>query len=194
MDVHFTGHGAATRPLPQQDATHLHLRPTDAALSPAAVTQGFCRLHSSDTDTDGWTDRLFGTRAPTFEFRLQRPAGPDADLALYAGSTDAPTATLHEGLRTACPNEYELTPATPEPPAAVETPTPDGGDIPLAAVEWVGDAERRDDWQTQLTPFAVFQATDDTRAAAGGDRRGTDRHHRGGHLSSGVSPVSRLAR
>ena len=155
--------GQQPDPSPQQDATHLHLRPTDAALSPAAVTQGFCRLHSSDTDTDGWTDRLFGTRAPTFEFRLQRPAGPDADLALYAGSTDAPTATLHEGLRTACPNEYELTPATPEPPAAVETPTPDGGDIPLAAVEWVGDAERRDDWQTQLTPFAVFQATDDTR-------------------------------
>lgn len=144
------------------DHTHLHLRPTDAPLSPAAVEQGFCRLHSLDTDTAGWTDRLVGSNAPTFEFRLQRPAGPDADLNLYAGVDDVPVETLHEGLRAACPNEYELTPATPDPISAAADRDSDA-DTQIAAVEWVGDAERRDDWQTRLTPFAAFQNANEHR-------------------------------
>ncbi|MFC7324157.1 type IV secretory system conjugative DNA transfer family protein [Halorubrum rutilum] len=193
-------------PTPPQDATHLRLRPTDTQLSPDAVEQGFCRLHSidADTGTGSWLSRLSGPAPPTIEFRLQRPPGTDADLMLYAGIEDAPVEPLREGLRTACPNEYELTPATPDPvdsltesPAEAtdpdadetiigddsaptdETTDPDVGDSPseetasadddadpsaeLAAVEWVGDAERRDDWQTRLTPLTAFQDADDTR-------------------------------
>ncbi|CDK39377.1 ATP-binding protein [Halorubrum sp. AJ67] len=142
--------------------THLHIQPTDTGLSAPAVEQGFCRLHSVEADTTGWTDRLFGSPAPTFEFRLQRAAGADADFNLYAGVDDAPLETLQGGVRTACPNAYELTPATPEPLPGIE-PATDESDTQLAAVEWIGDAERRNDWQTQLTPLAAFQDADDTR-------------------------------
>lgn len=209
--------------------SHLRIRPADTELSPAAVEQGFCRLHTIEPPTEGWRDRLFGTEPPTIEFRLQRPAGADAELSLYAGIENAPQAALKEALRTACPNAYELTPATPEPvgpladataetppttEAAAEpppttddaehtpatdgaTPAPPGdaadptataGDTPVsptaddvaspptddsdppatdaptrAAVEWVGEAERRDDWQTRLTPFATFQEDEDAQ-------------------------------
>jgi hypothetical protein len=107
--------------------SHLRIRPADTELSPAAVEQGFCRLHTIEPPTEGWRDRLFGTEPPTIEFRLQRPAGADAELSLYAGIENAPQAALKEALRTACPNAYELTPATPEPvgplaDATAETP------------------------------------------------------------------------
>ena len=146
--------------------THLRLQPTDTQLSAAAVEQGFCRLHRLDTTTDSWTDRLFGSDPPTLEFRLQRPAGGDSDLSLYAGVADAPMEPLQAGLRAACPNEYELTPATPDPipPTDDHDTERDPDDTTgIAAVEWVGDAERRNDWQTRLTPLAAFQDSDERR-------------------------------
>ena len=155
------GHQPPTTP--QKDATHLHLQPTDTPLSPPAVEQGFCRLHRITADTAGWTDRLFGRTAPTVEFRLQRPAGADADLNLYAGITNAPTATLQEALRAACPNEYTVTPTTPEPPPDAASLMDDDSQTQVAAVEWIGDADRRNDWQTQLTPFPEVHTTDDAR-------------------------------
>ncbi|MDZ5812654.1 hypothetical protein U4E84_15000 [Halorubrum sp. AD140] len=156
------GRSADSLPARSPEHTHLQLRPTDTPLATAAVEQGFCRLHSIDQEPDGFVDRLFGTNAPPLEFRLQRPAGPDTDLSLYAGIADGPTETLNAGLRAACPNEYELTPATPDPiPSPAEIDTAD--DIELAAVEWVGDAERRADWQTRLTPFSDFQERDERR-------------------------------
>ncbi|ELZ39208.1 hypothetical protein C463_17353 [Halorubrum californiense DSM 19288] len=153
------------------DHTHLQIQPTETELSAAAVEQGFRRLHGLETESNGWTDRLRGPTPPTLEFRLHRPAGADAALSLYAGITDAPTATLRAGLRAACPNEYELTPATPpsipttestESAPDSEESTASVDEEPLRAVEWVGDADRRDDWQTRLTPFETF-TDDDSR-------------------------------
>ena len=228
--THDMGRAADSPSDESPEHSHLRIRPTDTELSPAAVEQGFCRLHTIETPTDGWRDRLFGTEPPTIEFRLQRPAGADAELSLYAGIENAPRAALKEALRTACPNAYELTPATPDPVAPladatdagtatdeaaaetppttddveqppvtdgatpappgdaadptatpdeppkprapavdVDTPPTDDSDTPptddpaRAAVEWIGEAERRDDWQTRLTPFATFQEDEDAQ-------------------------------
>jgi len=163
MDVHFTGHGAATRPLP---AARRHTPPPPAdGRRPVTGSRyaGLCRLHSSDTDTDGWTDRLFGTRAPTFEFRLQRPAGLTPISPSMPEVLTRPQQRYTKGYAPRVRTSTNLHRRHRSHPQRSRRRLPDGGDIPLAAVEWVGDAERRDDWQTQLTPFAVFQATDDTR-------------------------------
>ncbi|MUW13467.1 hypothetical protein GJ633_01495 [Halorubrum sp. CBA1125] len=155
--------GRAADPTPQTEssATHLRIRPTDTPLTAAAVAQGFRRLHGLTTNASWW-DRLRGaTPQPTIEWRLHSPAGTETDLALYVGVTDTAIDTLREAIRTACPNDYELTPATPPalPDLAAEEPAAES----VAAVEWVGDADRRDDWQTRLTPLAAFTDADDAR-------------------------------
>ena len=157
--------GQRADPTPPEESTHLRIRPTETPLTAAAVEQGFRRLHTIETATS-WRDRLVGGQtAPTTEWRLQQPT--DArDLGIYVGVTGAATETLRGALRTACPNEYELTPATPPPlptKTAAEDATGDPAAEPVVAVEWVGDAERRDDWQTRLTPLASFTDAEEAR-------------------------------
>ncbi|QKY15598.1 hypothetical protein [Halorubrum sp. CBA1229] len=158
------GRTAESPPAESTDHTHLRIRPTDTPLTAATVEQGFRRLHGLTTHTTAnWRDRLLGSATqPTIEWRLHSPSETTGTLELYVDVTQAPTETLREAVRTACPNEYELTPATP--PAVPELdgegePT----DAAVAAVEWVGDAERRDDWQTRLTPLDAFTDSDDAR-------------------------------
>ena len=152
--THSMGRAADPPSDESPEHSHLRIRPTDTELSPAAVEQGFCRLHTIEPPTEGWRDRLFGTEPPTIEFRLQRPAGADAELSLYAGIENAPQAALKEALRTACPNAYELTPATPEPvgPLADATNASDAhcrhaGRCPL---ERYCDSDRQDPDQAHL--------------------------------------------
>ena len=162
-NTHTMGRTADPTATESPDYTHLRVRPTDTPLTAAAVEQGFRRLHGLTTTTS-WRDRLFGhARQPTIEWRLQSPAGAAADLALYVGVTDAATDTLREAVRTACPNEYELTPATPPPVPGLDADGETAAAEPVAAVEWVGDADRRDDWQTRLTPLESFTDDDDAR-------------------------------
>lgn len=158
------GRSAESHPAETPDHTHLRIRPTATPLTAATVEQGFRRLHGLTTHTtSSWRNRLIGTPTqPTIEWRLHSPADTTGTLELYVGVTGAPTETLREAVRTACPNEYELTPATP--PAVPDLDgdgAPTGDDV--AAVEWVGDAERRDDWQTRLTPLDAFTDSDDAR-------------------------------
>ncbi|ELZ41659.1 hypothetical protein C463_12022 [Halorubrum californiense DSM 19288] len=156
---------------PDESPTHLRIRPTDTPLTADAVEQGFRRLQTLETATS-WRDRLGGgASTPTIEWRLHHSGGDD-ELGIYVGVTGAATDTLRDALRTACPNEYELTPATP-PPLPTAEPTAGGATEPttdepreaesVVAVEWVGDADRRDDWQTRLTPVASFTDDDDGR-------------------------------
>ena len=156
------GYPADPTPHDESSHTHLHIRPTDTPLTAAAVAQAFRRLHGLTADTSWW-DRLRRSHPrPTIEWRLHSPAD-ETDLALYVGVTEASLDTLREAIRTACPNEYELTPATP--PSLADSVEPD--DTPatetVTAVEWVGDADRRDDWQTRLTPLDSFTDDDDAR-------------------------------
>nr|WP_321167052.1 hypothetical protein [Halorubrum sp. GN11GM_10-3_MGM] len=163
---------------PRESPTHLRIRPTDTPLTADAVEQGFRRLHSLEANTTGsWRERLWGGDSPpTIEWRLHQPAG-DGELGIYAGVTNAATDTLRGALRTACPNEYELTPATPPPvatadatkPTADEPATGDASDEgttvvndeePTVAVEWLGNPDLHDNWQTRLTPVASFTGAD----------------------------------
>ncbi|TKX58579.1 hypothetical protein EXE44_06955 [Halorubrum sp. SS7] len=162
--------GRSDDPTPPEDATHLRIKPTEAPLTADAVEQGFRQLHSHTTETDpGWRERLLGDAStPTIEWRLHQPAG-DGELGIYVGVTDATLDTLRGALRTACPNEYELTPATPPPVPTTEHTEVDAAqpaanrgraEPSTVAVEWVGDPDRRDDWQTHLTPMASFTDED----------------------------------
>lgn len=130
--------GRPADPTPHADAaTHLQIRPTDTPLTAATVEQGFQRLHGLATSASWW-DRLRGSDPqPTIEWRLHTPAGTDSDVALYVGVTTDATETLREALRTALPNNYELTPATPSALPAGESSADATTDDQVAAVEWV---------------------------------------------------------
>ncbi|TKX87206.1 hypothetical protein EXE43_04415 [Halorubrum sp. SS5] len=160
--------GRSDNPTPPEEATHLRIKPTEAPLTADAVEQGVRRLHALES-TGGWRERLRDSAPPTIEWRLHTPPD-DGTVTLYVGVTDAPTATLRAALRTALPNEYELTPATPpavarqDPDATAAKPAnPPATSDPAVAVEWMGDADRRDDWQTRLTPLAAFTDAEDAR-------------------------------
>ncbi|GAB7010722.1 hypothetical protein [Halorubrum trueperi] len=143
------------------DHTHLRIRPTDTPLTAGTVEQGFRRLHGLAT-SPSWRERVFdnATQA-TIEWRLHSPPDEEAELALYVGITDGSTDTLREALRTACPTAYELTPAIP--PALPALDADDPATESATAIEWVGDADRRDDWQTRLTPLESFTDSEDGR-------------------------------
>ena len=156
--------GGPADPTPHANATttHLRIRPTDTPVTATAVEQGFQRLHGLASPAT-WRERLRGAElAPTVEWRLHTPAGTTDGVALYVGVTTDETTTLREALRTALPNDYELTPATPPPPAG-EAAADAAPDDQVAAVEWYAEADRRDDWQTRLTPLASFTDGADAR-------------------------------
>ena len=150
---------------PDESPTHLRIQPTDTPLTADAVEQGFRQLHNLTPETgESWRERLLGCRStPTIEWRLHQ-SGDNDELGIYVGVTDATLDTLRGALRTACPNEYELTPATPPPVPTAEHADEDtadaaagsAADAATVAVEWLGEADRREDWQTRLTPVESF--------------------------------------
>ncbi|GGM66282.1 DNA helicase HerA-like ATPase [Halarchaeum rubridurum] len=143
-------------PVPVADARpYLRVRPTDERLSTIIVTAAFERLHGLRGATpSGVLGRLRAPPRPIIEILVVSTGGPDAHIDYYLGVDDP---ALHESLthtlRGLFPDTYEF-----------ETVQRTAGwlrglgdtDAPVTGVAFEGRPERRDDWQTQLTPFGDF--------------------------------------
>ncbi|OYR80536.1 hypothetical protein DJ72_12160, partial [Halorubrum distributum] len=129
-----------------------------------------------DATEDGTaTDEAAAETPPTTADAEHTPATDGATPAPPGDAAD-PTATAGDTPASPTADEVTSPPATadeppdPQAPAAdADTPPTDDPDAPptddptRAAVEWIGEAERRDDWQTRLTPFAAFQDDEDAQ-------------------------------
>ncbi|WP_426962320.1 type IV secretory system conjugative DNA transfer family protein [Haloparvum alkalitolerans] len=152
----------------------LQLQPTTTALDPDTVVAQFRRLQRLLTaDTSGLRDRLFGAHAHSVvAFTLTTSGASDDGLSAYV-SIDPPEKrdAVERVLRTLLPNDYTVEEAETDPADVLPTGTadPTGNDepndatLPHAAVEYYGDVERREDWQTQLTPLSEFTEDRETR-------------------------------
>jgi hypothetical protein len=188
------------RPAPSDDAAYdwlagdrsphpyIAIRPGDTPLDHRAVQGAMRRLVTTlyDATARGVRAELTGSvLVPRIEVLLVADGSPDTGLQYLVGTyprEDGLRASVRDSLRTALPNDTELTttqfhplevrrycdaPAPDEavgttdaPPADVAaTPAPDealpaGVEPYVAGVEFVGRARDRRDWQTPLTPFA----------------------------------------
>jgi len=148
-------------PVPVEDArTYIQVNPTETPLDPDTAEAQFRRLHQIERPgSGGLLSSLWnGQSKPTVECRLVS-TGAETPIQYAFGVDDEDTIdTLERVLRGLFPDTYELE-RTTESPAQIEAIVDDSQ---LAAVEVCGAPERRDDWQTQLTPFEQF-ATDGRR-------------------------------
>jgi len=152
---------ATELPVPTDDArTYIQVRPTADAIDADAAEAQFRRLHQLEQPgSDGLLDRLVNRQStPTIECRFVSE-GDDRPIQYAFGVDDEATIdTLERVLRSLFPDAYEFE-RTTESPAHCTALL----DETLAAVEICGLPDRRDDWQTRLTPFAEF-ATDGRRS------------------------------
>ncbi|WP_276248593.1 ATP-binding protein [Haladaptatus sp. YSMS36] len=148
-----------------EHTTCIRIRPTDSPLHPETVITHLRRIHALGPDTTKSLLSRLTRRTPeppTIEFRLVSDGGTDTTIDYYVGVTDPKmTDALERILRGLFPNTYELTRVD-----AAGT-LPDADDHAIGAVEFLGTAERAQDWQTQLTPFDAFQHADHSRLPLG---------------------------
>lgn len=128
------------------------------------------RLHglASANDNRRWHHRLKLQADPvpkTIEWLL---VSYENRLDYYVGIEDAELDSLESLLRGLFPDSYEFDhyafdplsvlaiPESSEPPDQVE----EGEETNLAGIEFLGRGERREDWQTRLTPYRDFHAED----------------------------------
>ena len=152
---------------------YVRIQPSTDEISPDALTSHIQRLHSlaSAVDDQSWYQRLRSgeQRVPKIiEWLL---VSTDDHLKYYV--------SIHEDAETVCnldplegllrglfPDSYELEQCSLDPttalkiPENIETPeyTDETRETHLSAIEFVGRGERRDDWQTRLTPYTEFQS------------------------------------
>ncbi|WP_458189467.1 ATP-binding protein [Haladaptatus sp. NG-WS-4] len=148
--------------------TVLRIHPTTDPLAIEALTAQFRRLHSvTEGDDRSLTRQLLSRADPvpqtvewllvarpdgTLEYSVGLPASADSD------SDDRITLNgLESTLRTLFPDSYELDRDTLSLAStlgvATDSDTPATGEPHVAAVEFAGTGDRRNDWQTALTPF-----------------------------------------
>ncbi|WP_435078862.1 ATP-binding protein [Halococcus sp. AFM35] len=169
--------GREDEPAPIQESTptelgkrtYIAVRPSDDPLSIESIRGPFERLHRlrSASATSSWVRRLFASAPapPTIECLLISAASASA-VDYYFGIDDGHELdVLERALRGLFPDSYELERTTLDLTtsidAAVETSAETVGDDDewfVAGVEYQGATERRNDWQTQLTPFRTFHA------------------------------------
>ncbi|QLG28915.1 ATP-binding protein [Halorarum halophilum] len=152
---------------------YIELTPTDTPLDPTTVESQFRRLHTLSTSepNESWYGQLFNQHTPpTIEWLLVTDGDPDTPLHYYVGvDDDTAIDALEQCCRALVPNEYELQRTEWHPSDILPTPDLDQeqpADTPpleCHAVEFIGRTDRRDDWQTALTPFETFTVSEDTR-------------------------------
>ena len=148
-------------PVPVEDARpYLRVRPTDERLSAIIVTAAFERLHGlHGARPSGALARFRAPPRPTIEVLVVSEGGADARIDYYLGVDDA---TLHESmthtLRGLFPDTYEF--ETVQRTAGWLRGLRDSN-TPVSGVTFDGRPERRDDWQTRLTPFETFLDDED---------------------------------
>lgn len=145
----------ATLPVPADTREYIQVRPAAEPLTADNAESQLRRLHQLTVAADRSLFNVLCRRpgtGPTIECLLYAAGEADAPLQ-YLFGVDDPDAldALERVLRELLPDAYELdrrqkTPASIAPFSADE-------DTSLGAVTYHGHPERRQDWQTSLTPF-----------------------------------------
>ncbi|WP_273837620.1 hypothetical protein [Halococcus sp. PRR34] len=157
----------------EQAGSYVAVTPADDPLSAPTVQSQFDRLRRlGQTETDRpWYRGLLsgGPEPPTIECLLVSRGGTDAAIEYHFGVDNGDTDALERTLREVFPDSYEfertsldLTAACDPSGEATDT-TPRDWSWHVAGVEFHGRAERRNDWQTRLTPFETFQTEESNR-------------------------------
>ncbi|MFB6362077.1 MAG: hypothetical protein ABEH59_12255 [Halobacteriales archaeon] len=147
------------------DREVLRVRPADEPLDAEAVADRFRRLHAigKPATADSWLRSLVGRGSvpPTIEVRIATQPGAKAALTYDFGLNEAGhLGALERMLRELFPGSYEFETVSPASPLPSNPAEP----ADLAAVEFLGHAERRRDWLTRLTPFAELHDGERTHA------------------------------
>jgi hypothetical protein len=161
------------------DRQYFQIRPTESGVDPSAASAQFRRVHGLERPDDRGRLRSLLVRLlsredpPTLEVLLVAPG--DGSLEYYVG-IDSPEEslanTLGNVLRGLFPREYEVERVDDgrdpvgELMGGGDAPTAtDTGDEPVEAtgVEYLGRAERRDDWQLPLGSVADLAAGENTQ-------------------------------
>ncbi|KTG11033.1 hypothetical protein AUR64_07665 [Haloprofundus marisrubri] len=153
-----------------QSSEYIEITPSDDTVDPDTVARHWKRLHNLEYNVDGnWLTTLFNnTHKPTLEWLLVSDGGSDSSVTYYVGvttetqsteTTDSLLTQLERILRGLFPETYEFkrTQLVEHP---LDQPTEPEA---CAAVEFCGDVDRYDDWQTQLTHLADFSDDDTAR-------------------------------
>ncbi|WP_458206701.1 type IV secretory system conjugative DNA transfer family protein [Haladaptatus sp. NG-SE-30] len=165
---------------PLATRTVLRIQPTTDPLTPDALTSQFRRLHSiTKSDDRSITRQLLSRTASvphtvewlliaqpdgTLDYSVDLPMNTDADADDYS-----PLNAVEGTLRTLFPDSYELDRETISLASALGVATDTDSDTPptdephIAAVEFAGTGDRRNDWQTALTPFDALADDDNAR-------------------------------
>jgi DNA helicase HerA-like ATPase len=157
----------------EQAGSYVTVTPTDDPLSATTVQSQFERLRRLDhiENDRPWYRGLLsgGPEPPTIECLLVSRGGTDATVEYHFGVDNGNPDALERALRELFPDSYEfertgldLTAAC-DPSGAAPDTTPRDWSWYVAGVEFQGRAERRNDWQTRLTPFETFQAESSNR-------------------------------
>lgn len=147
--------------------SYIRVQPTDNALDPETVYNQFCRLQQiTQSDPTSLLNRLQGPTRPTLESLLVSDTETESSLTYYVGIDDADAIDeLHRILRGVFPNSYEFDRVewhTDCLTTLEDTTSKDDSEATnIAGVEFQGRADRRRDWQTQLTPFEEFTSHDE---------------------------------
>jgi len=153
-------------PVPADTREYIRIQPTEKSLSPDTVEAHLRRLHQLGHQDGSRLGRLLDRAddRPTIEWLLIAPAEPDASLDYLVGIDDPDARdALERTLRGLVPTTYELERTRKQAGAItahLEDATTNNGreESTLGAVTYQGCPERRQDWQTCLTPFRTFAA------------------------------------
>lgn len=108
---------------------YLRIRPSDQSLTARAITSAFEKIHRVDASIK--LEWLLVTNGDHVEY--------------YLGTADEYHRTVEHIVRSLVSEKTTVESTTHTPPTIEE-------ETPAAAVEFRGRGERRDDWQTRLTP------------------------------------------
>ncbi|AEN07590.1 hypothetical protein Halar_0334 (plasmid) [halophilic archaeon DL31] len=172
---------------------YIRIRPTDDDLSPGSVESHVRRLYrigrANRTTGSSLRDRLRRSSSRPLVEILLLSDRQEVSIEYLVGIKDADSPDeLERVLRGLFPDSYEFervqrdserfgiqsststdaelradTEADPETSAQLDTDATVGSDLAVAGVEFLGQTERRQDWQTQLQPFSAFTDESGTR-------------------------------
>ena len=150
----------------------IQITPTDGSLDVTTIESAFSRLHELRVPVRSGFRGRQSDDMPTFEWLLLTDGSTENPIEYVFGVNESLASEAEAVCRSLFPNSYEFTHRQTDPVLGLSPPTDaDAADEALvpyespqySAIEFRGSADRREDWQTSLTPFESFTAAESTR-------------------------------